>query len=119
MGQARWYPYHRAFYLFLQGDKMAKPVRKKHSQSQKKSFVSPFNIYWEKNNYYLLFAGIGIIIVGFYLMSVGPWNSFTSLVISPIVLVIGYLFVLPGSIFYRSKNSQEDSKEKEVAAGKS
>lgn len=98
---------------------MAKPVRKKQQHGSKKSFVSPFNIYWEKNNYYLLFAGIGIIILGFYLMSVGPWNSFTSLVISPIVLVIGYLFVLPGSIFYRKKESEGDSKEKEVAAGKS
>ena len=98
---------------------MAKAVRKKQSHSSKKSFVSPFNIYWEKNNYYLLFAGIGIIILGFFLMSIGPWNSFTSLVISPIVLVIGYLFVLPGSIFYRKKESAEDSKEKEIAAGKS
>lgn len=98
---------------------MAKPVRKKQTHNAKKSFVSPFNIYWEKKNYYLLFAGIGIIILGFFLMSVGPWNSFTSLVISPIVLVIGYLFVLPGSIFYRKKESEENSGEKEIAAGKS
>lgn len=98
---------------------MAKAVKKKHVHTSKKVFASPFNIYWEKNNYYLLFAGIAIIVIGFYLMSVGPWNSFTSLVISPVILVIGYLFVLPASIFYRNKTKAEDSKDHDVAAGKS
>ena len=96
---------------------MAKAARKKQTHSTKKTFTSPFNIYWEKNNYYLLFAGIGIIILGFYLMSIGPWDSTVSLVVSPIVLVIGYLFVLPASIFYRKKNSGEENKDNEVAAG--
>ena len=98
---------------------MPKKPKKKQVRSSKKAFTSPFNIYWEKNNYYLLYAGIGIIILGFYLMSIGPWNSFTSLVISPIVLVIGYIFVLPASIFYRKKNNTEDIKENDIAAGKS
>ena len=98
---------------------MAKKVQRKSSKQAKKNWVSPFNIYWEKNNYYLLYAGIGIIILGFYLMSIGPWNSFTSLVISPIVLVIGYIFVIPASIFYRKKNNSEDTKESKIASGKS
>ena len=98
---------------------MPKKPKKKQVRSSKKAFTSPFNIYWEKNNYYLLYAGIGIIILGFYLMSIGPWNSFTSLVISPIVLVIGYIFVIPASIFYREKNNTEDIKENDVATGKS
>ena len=98
---------------------MAKSAKKKqkHVHSAKKTFTSPFNIYWEKNNYYLLFAGIGIIILGFYLMSVGNWDSTTSLVVSPIVLVIGYMLVLPASIFYRKKNETVDTKEKDIAAG--
>ena len=98
---------------------MPKKPKKRQSHSSKKVFTSPFNIYWEKNNYYLLYTGIGIIILGFYLMSIGPWNSFTSLVISPIVLVIGYIFVIPASIFYRKKNNTEDIKENDIAAGKS
>ena len=98
---------------------MPKKPKKRQSHSSKKVFTSPFNIYWEKNNYYLLYAGIGIIILGFYLMSIGPWNSFTSLVISPIVLVIGYILVIPASIFYRKKNNTEDIKENDIAAGKS
>jgi uncharacterized membrane protein YkgB len=118
MGQARWYPYHWAFYYNLEKSMPKKP-KKKQPHSLKKVFTSPFNIYWEKNNYYLLYGGIGIIIIGFYLMSVGPWNSFTSLVISPIVLIIGYIFVLPASIFYHKKNNTVDTKESDVATGKS
>ena len=98
---------------------MPKKPKKKQSHSSKKVFTSPFNIYWEKNNYYLLYAGIAIIILGFYLMSIGPWNSFTSLVVSPIVLVIGYIFVIPASIFYRRKNNIQGTKENDIAAGKS
>jgi membrane protein YdbS with pleckstrin-like domain len=98
---------------------MPKKAKKKHNHGSKKVFTSPFNIYWERNNYYLLFAGIALIILGFYLMSIGPWNSFVSLVISPIVLVFGYTIVIPTSIFYRKKNSMEDSKENDIATGKS
>ncbi len=93
--------------------------KKKQLHSSRKTLTSPFNIYWGKNNYYLLFTGIGIIIIGFYLMSIGPWNSFTSLVISPIVLIIGYLLFIPASIFYRKKNDTENTKESKIASGKS
>lgn len=98
---------------------MPKKAKKKQVHISKKVFTSPFNIYWEKNNYYILFAGIGIIILGFFLMSIGPWNSFTSLVISPIVLVLGYTIVIPASIFYHKKNNPGDTKGSDIAAGKS
>lgn len=98
---------------------MPKKPRKKQSHISKKVFTSPFNVYWEKYNYYILFAGIGLIIIGFYLMSIGPWNSFTSLDISPIVLIIAYLFVIPASIFYRRKKNDEVKKESDIATGKS
>ncbi len=98
---------------------MPKSARKKHTHTSRKIFTSPFNIYWEKNNYYFLFAGIAVIILGFYIMSVGAWNSTTSLVVSPILLVIGYTLILPASIFYRKKNNVGETKGDEVAAGKS
>jgi hypothetical protein len=118
MGQARWYPYHWAFY-YNEENYMPKKPKRKQTHGSKKVFTSPFNIYWKKNNYYLLFAGIGTIILGFYLMSIGPWNSFVSLVISPVVLVIGYTIILPASIFYRKKNNTEDSKGSNIVTGKS
>ena len=62
---------------------MAKKVKKRKLKQTKKVRVSPFNIYWEKKNYRFLALGIIVIIIGFYLMSVGAWNSFSSLVIAP------------------------------------
>ncbi len=97
---------------------MAKVVKKKGSKSSKKVSVSPFKIYWAKQNYYLLFLGIGLIVLGFYFMTLGGWQSTASLVISPILLIIGYLFVIPSSILYRPKVVEQNSKENEVAASK-
>jgi len=84
---------------------MAKAVKKKSVKSSKKTFVSPFNIYWDKTNYILLFAGILFVIVGFYVMSIGEWDSTTSLVISPIILFIGYVIIFPLSILFRKKDT--------------
>jgi ATP/ADP translocase len=86
---------------------MAKAVKKRSVKTTKKTFVSPFSIYWDKTNYILLFAGILFVIVGFYLMSIGNWDSTTSLVISPIILFIGYVIIFPLSILFRKKESAE------------
>ncbi len=67
---------------------MAKAVAKRNvrkGKSTKVSKISPFNAYWEKTNYFILFAGIAVLILGYIFMSMGPWNSFTSLDISPIL----------------------------------
>lgn len=96
---------------------MAKKVKKRQLKQTKKVGVSPFNIYWEKKNYHFLALGIVVIIIGFYLMSVGAWNSFSSLVIAPILLVIGYVLIFPLSIFYRKKDKKDLTQDSNVAAG--
>jgi len=93
---------------------MAKKIRKKQV---KKSNVSPFNIYWEKKNYYMLALGFIVIIIGFFLMSIGSWDSFPSLVLSPILLIIGYVLVFPLSIFYKNKSKEKSSQEIKVDTG--
>ncbi len=98
---------------------MAKKVKKRKVKQTKKVRVSPFNIYWEKKNYHFLVLGIIVIIIGFYLLSVGAWNSFSSLVIAPILLVAGYVIIFPLSIFYRKKDKKELNQDSNVAAGKS
>jgi membrane protein YdbS with pleckstrin-like domain len=98
---------------------MAKVVKKKKSGTQKKTLESPFNIYWKRKNYILLFIGIAFLIIGFYVMTIGNWDSFPSLVISPILLFIGYVFVIPASIFYKEKQEPEQTQGKEIASGKS
>lgn len=98
---------------------MATKIKKRSIKQTKKSSVSPFNIYWEKKNYYLLALGLILTIIGFYFMAQGPWNSFSSLVISPIILFIAYIVVFPLSIFLRKKSEKEQSQESEIDSGKS
>lgn len=88
-------------------------VKKRATVKTSKKLPSPFNIYWEKNNYILLIAGIVVTIVGYYLMSVGPWNSNESLVYSPIILFIAYVIIFPLAIIYRKKKQQNSETVKE------
>ena len=80
---------------------MAKVKPKKKS----KLLVSPFKDYWTKQNYLLFTFGLLIIIVGFILMSQSPWNNTLSLTVSPLILLIAYLVVIPLSILYKKKKT--------------
>lgn len=86
---------------------MAKVIKKPTQKSSKK-ILSPFYIYWDKTNYILLITGLVLLVIGFYLMSVGPWDSTASLVFSPIVLFIAYVLIFPAAILYRNKNKSKD-----------
>ena len=88
---------------------MATKIKKKTIKQTKKISVSPFNIYWDKKNYYLLILGLRITIAGFYFMTIGPWDSTASLVISPILLFIAYVIIFPLSIFLRKKSEKEQA----------
>jgi hypothetical protein len=84
---------------------MAVKTKKKNVKtSGSKSLPSPFNIYWEKTNYILFGVGMLFIILGFYFMGQGEWNSSSSLVVSPILLFLGFVVVMPASILYRKKS---------------
>lgn len=85
---------------------MAKVKPKKKT----KIIQSPFANYWGKKNYIILISGIFIILLGFILMSQSPWDNTLSLTISPIVLLIAYVVIIPLSILYKNKsNSSEEN----------
>ncbi len=86
-------------------------MKKSFSQSKaKRKFTfSFFNEYWTKQNYVFLVIGILVLILGYYLMSFSPWFNVISMNISPIVLLVGYLILLPLSIFFRFNKKQNDS----------
>jgi hypothetical protein len=96
---------------------MPKQLNKRNIRKPKK-IVSPFNVYWNKKNFIFLFIGLVIIISGFILMSVGSWDSFPSLFISPVVLVIGYLIILPASVLITGKHEEENKNEQGVSTYK-
>ena len=54
-----------------------------------------------KKNYILFSLGIAILIISYFLMASGLVNSFQSLVISPILLILGYLFIIPVALLYK------------------
>lgn len=83
---------------------MAKKIKKKNVKATAKSLPSPFNIYWEKTNYVLFGLGLLLIVLGFYFMGQGNWDSTSSLVVSPILLFLGFVVVIPASILYRKKS---------------
>ena len=86
---------------------MAKSVRKKGTVKQSKVLSSPFNIYWSKVNYLILAAGIVLAVLGYYLLSVKPWNSAASLYMAPVILILVYLLFFPLSILFKKKESTE------------
>ena len=98
---------------------MAKTVKKKNIRVAKKTISSPFGIYWEKKNYLFLFLGFALLIIGYYVMSIGNWDSFASLIISPIILFIAYILIFPASILYKKKEAASKTEEQEIASGKS
>ena len=91
---------------------MATKTKRKNVKAAAKSLPSPFNMYWEKTNYRLFGLGLVLIILGFYLLGQGEWNSPTSIVISPILLFLGFVVVFPASIFYRKKSEVDSNNKK-------
>lgn len=85
---------------------------RKNIKPVKNAFISPFSIYWTKVNFIFLFAGILVISVGYYFMSLGKWDNPVALIFSPILLLVGYIILLPLSIFYKKKqtNTPEELK---------
>ena len=85
-------------------------MAKVRSKKQSKVLSSPFKNYWTRNNYIIFAIGLGIILIGFVLMNQAPWNNTLSLSVSPIVLLVAYLIVIPFSILYKkNKNVVEEN----------
>jgi len=56
---------------------------------------------FKKINYLLFGIGILVIILGYTIMAFGEVDSSQSTKLAPIVLLIGYLIIIPLSIFYK------------------
>jgi hypothetical protein len=63
-----------------------------------------------KVNYQIMGVGILLIALGYVALAQKPWDGFLPLVVSPVLLVIGYCVVIPVGILYRKKAAaQSDS----------
>ena len=54
-------------------------------------------------NYVFFGIGIFIIVIGYLIMMLGDVDSFQSVKLAPIILLLGYAVIIPFSIFYRFK----------------
>ena len=62
----------------------------------------------------IILIGVGIIGLGYFLMSQGDVMGFMSLTLAPIVLCIGYLIVVPYGIMYGAREFANRKNEKLV-----
>ena len=71
------------------------PIMKENKKTVK--FLWPY----KRKNYLLFGVGVFVIIVGYLIMYLGEVNSFQSLVISPLLLLVGYLVIIPIALLVR------------------
>ena len=84
---------------------------KKRQKGFKKELQSPFKNYWEKSNYILLGLGLAVLVLGFFLMTFGPWDNPVSRTISPIVLLVAYVIIFPFVILHKKKKPAENTND--------
>ncbi|MGB9773080.1 MAG: hypothetical protein ACP5JH_03450 [Bacteroidota bacterium] len=88
---------------------MARPVQRgkrqkmRHPVRARMEVVLPLS----RENYLIIFAGVFVIIIGFIALSLGGVEGFMPLVVAPILLVLGYLVILPVGIMYRRHRKTE------------
>ena len=70
-------------------------MKAKNKQSVKFSWP------YKRKNYLLFGVGVFVIIVGYLIMYLGEVDSFQSLVISPLLLLAGYLVIIPLALLYK------------------
>ena len=60
-----------------------------------------------KINYLLFGAGLALLMLGYFFMANGEVNSFQSLTLAPILLFLGYIVVIPISLVFREKQTED------------
>ena len=96
--------------------------KKSEKRNDKKSVT--WNFPYNKTDLMWLLIGIGVVALGYILMSTGiseeaaipegTWNNHLAVNIAPIVLFIGYLVIIPLALFKffsRKKNKTENNND--------
>jgi len=75
-------------------------------KTTKKSSGFVKTLSFDKINYIIFAIGIAVIIAGYFCMATGETYSVRSLTVAPIILLIGYLVIIPLAILYRKKEDK-------------
>jgi len=78
-----------------------KIVRPTLGKATKTSWTNP----WSRQHYIYLAAGVGVIILGFVLLSTGlnQWDNPLAVSVAPVVLVLGYCVAIPFAIMWTGR----------------
>ncbi len=71
---------------------------------------------FESKNIIIILAGLGIIALGYFLMASDEVMGSMALTVAPILLVIGYLIVIPYGIMFGAKMGRKKTPEAEQPA---
>ena len=96
---------------------MAKPIRKgsRRIDAKRKSLKEGI-LPLRKENFYIMGAGLLVILVGYLAMLQGPVEGFLPLVLAPTLLVLGYCVIVPvGILFKKSYFRREPSGQNHTA----
>ena len=85
---------------------MAK-IKVKQKDKKKSRGVISFG----RENYIIFLIGILVIILGYIFLAQGPADSFWSLTLAPILLVISYCIIIPIAIIYRKKTPKQEPEQ--------
>ncbi len=88
---------------------MAKPIRKK--EIQRRRVAREQSLPLGKDNFRIIGVGLLVILAGYLAMLTGSVEGFLPLVVSPILLVVGYCVIVPAGIIYRKKEKPAGAAE--------
>ncbi len=90
---------------------MAKVVKSKKTKTAEILHLSLTN-----KNYMIIGLGILLIIVGYVFMAENSVDGFLPTVVAPILLVLGYIVVVPFGILFKDKSAEVETVETQETA---
>ncbi len=71
-----------------------------------------YSLPYDRRNAIVFAAAVGTILIGYICMAQPPVDGFLSLTLAPILLVIGYVFLIPAALLMKSQIELEAAEGK-------
>jgi len=84
-------------------------MAKVREKSARKARFAAGSLPFTRKNYIIFGIGILMIIIGYFFLAQGPADSFLSLSVAPVFLVVGYCILIPLSILYRDRGREPEA----------
>jgi hypothetical protein len=68
-------------------------------------------------NYTVFGIGLAVLAAGYYMMSIGPYDSFWSMTLAPVLVVFSLAVVFPYGILKNYKKTSSENEQKKLDKG--